>query len=179
MEYNYKDLNLKTNTDTITFNFEGKDIEIFKYLPLEYKYDLIMSALNDSDEQGVYNCLKLDAYFHLNMFISYVKNITFSKEDLDDKLKLYNELNSSGMLDAFAVALNEREYEECFEALAKLEKVTTKYRNTLGAALRTFINVIPETLKEASEFIENLDEESLKKLTGLADSFKAAVPVKA
>ncbi len=179
MEYNYSDLDLKTNTDNIVFKFGEKEIEICKYLPLEYKYDVIMSALHDSDEQGVYNYLKLDAYFNLNMFLSYVKNINFTKGDMEDKLKLYNEIYSSGLLEAFLAAIDEKEYNDCYDVLEKMVEVIMKYRNTAGAVLQTIITALPERAKEAANIVDGLDAEKLGKISGLADTFKELLSVTA
>ena len=172
MEYNYSDLGLKTNNDIITFKFKDKEIEIFKYLPLEYKYDVIMSALHDSDEQGVYNYLKLDAYFNLNMFLSYVKNVNFTQEQMSDKLKLYNEIYSSGLLEAFLAAIDEKEYNDCYDVLERMVEIIMKYRNTAGAVLQTVINALPEKAKEAAAIVDGLDPEKMGKISGLADTFK-------
>lgn len=175
MEYNYSDLGLKTNTESIVFKFGDKEIEIFKYLPLEYKYDVIMSALHDSDEQGVYNYLKLDAYFNLNMFLSYVKNVNFTQEQMNDKLKLYNEIYSSGLLEAFLAAIDEKEYNDCYDVLERMVEVIMKYRNTAGAVLQTVINAMPEKAKEAAAIVDGLDSEKMGKISGLADTFKDLV----
>ena len=172
MEYSYSDLSLKTNTDSIVFKFGDKEIEIFRYLPLEYKYDVIMSSLNDSDEQGVYNYLKLDAYFNLNMFLSYVKNVNFTQEDMNDKLKLYNEIYSSGLLEAFLAAIDEKEYNDCYNVLEKMVETIMKYRNTAGAVLQTIVTAMPEKAKEAAAIIDGLDAEKMGKINSLADSFK-------
>lgn len=172
MEYSYSDLSLKTNTDSITFKFGDKEIEIFRYLPLEYKYDVIMSSLHDSDEQGVYNYLKLDAYFNLNMFLSYVKNVNFTQDEMSDKLKLYNEIYSSGLLEAFLAAIDEKEYNDCYNVLEKMVETIMKYRNTAGAVLQTIITAMPEKAKEAAAIIDGLDAEKMGKINGLADSFK-------
>ena len=169
MEYNYSDLGLKTNTESIIFKFGDKEIEIFKYLPLEYKYDVIMTALHDSDEQGVYNYLKLDAYFNLNMFLSYVKNVNFTQEQMSDKLKLYNEIYSSGLLEAFLAAIDEK---ECYDVLERMVEIIMKYRNTAGAVLQTVINALPEKAKEAAAIVDGLDPEKMGKISGLADTFK-------
>ena len=175
MEYSYSDLNLKTNTDSIIFKFGDKEIEIFRYLPLEYKYDVIMSSLHDSDEQGVYNYLKLDAYFNLNMFLSYVKNINFTQDEMSDKLRLYNEIYSSGLLEAFLAAIDEKEYNDCYNVLEKMVETIMKYRNTAGAVLQTIVTAMPEKAKEAASIVDGLDAEKMGKISGLADVFKSLV----
>lgn len=173
-DFNYSDLNLKTNTKGITFKFQDQEIEIFEYLPLEYKYDVIMCSLHDADERGVYNYIKLDAYFHLNLFLSFVKNINFSQDDMADKLKLYNEIQSSGLMDAFLAAVPEREYRDCLEALTHMEETVMKYRNTAGAALQALMEQMPKVAGEASQLIDQLGPENMGKLTKLAEMFQLA-----
>ncbi len=173
-DFNYSDLGLKMNTEGITFDFNGNTIEIFKYLPLEYKYDVIMCSLHDADERGVYNYIKLDAYFHLNLFLSFVKNVNFSQEELNDKLKLYNEIQSCGLMDAFLKAVPEREYRDCLDALTHMEETIMKYRNTAGAALQALMEQMPKVAGEASQLIDQLGPENMGKLTQLAEMFQLA-----
>lgn len=177
MDFNYSDLNLKTNSDSISFKFGDKEIEIFKYLPLEYKYDVIMSTLHDSDEQGIYNYLKLDAYFNLNMFLSYVKNVNFTQAEMEDKLKLYNEIYSSGLLETFLAAIDEKEYNDCYEVVEKMVAEIMKYRNTAGAALQTIVTALPDKLKDAGAFVDGLDAEKMGKISNLAETFGGLVNV--
>lgn len=172
MELNYSDLGLKTNTESVTFKFKDQEIEIFKYLPLEYKYDVIMSSLRDADELGIYNYLKLDAYFNLNMFLSFVKNINFTQAEMQDKLKLYNEIYSSGLLEAFLAVVDEKEYNDCYDVITKMVDEIMKYRNTAGAVLNTIIEAFPEKAKEAAAIIDNMDQETLGKINSLASAFK-------
>lgn len=172
MELNYSDLGLKTNTESITFKFNNQEIEIFKYLPLEYKYDVIMTSLHDADELGVYNYLKLDAYFNLNMFLSFVKNVNFTQAEMNDKLKLYNEIYSSGLLEAFLVAVDEKEYNDCYDVIVKMVDEIMKYRNTAGAALQTIIEQLPMKAKEATSIIDGIDDAKMGKIASLAETFK-------
>ena len=58
---------LKIDTSVDTLDFNNKTIEVLKYLPIEDKYDLIMITLQKAEEDGIYNDIKLDMYFHLNL----------------------------------------------------------------------------------------------------------------
>ena len=52
----YSKLNLKINTDVSTFSFNGFEIEIKEYLPLEEKLNIITNILNNSvNDKGYYN----------------------------------------------------------------------------------------------------------------------------
>lgn len=168
MEYNYSDLGLKTNNDIITFKFKDKEIEIFKYLPLEYKYDVIMTSLHDSDEAGVYNYLKLDAYFNLNMFLAFVKNINFTQEEMNDKLKLYNEIYSSGLLESFLAAVDEKEYNDCYIVLDKMVEIIMKYNTSSTSLLRTLIEDLPKRSSEVKDIIENIDDAKIEQIKSIA-----------
>ena len=168
MEYNYSDLGLKTNNDIITFKFKDKEIEIFKYLPLEYKYDVIMTSLHDSDEAGVYNYLKLDAYFNLNMFLAFVKNINFTQEEMNNKLKLYNEIYSSGLLESFLAAVDEKEYNDCYTVLDKMVEIIMKYNTSSTSLLRTLIEDLPKRSSEVKDIIENIDDAKIEQIKSIA-----------
>ena len=168
MKYNYSDLGLKTNNDIITFKFKDKEIEIFKYLPLEYKYDVIMTSLHDSDEAGVYNYLKLDAYFNLNMFLAFVKNINFTQEEMNDKLKLYNEIYSSGLLESFLAAVDEKEYNDCYTVLDKMVEIIMKYNTSSTSLLRTLIEDLPKRSNEVKDIIENIDDAKIEQIKSIA-----------
>ena len=134
-----------------------------------------MTSLHDSDETGVYNYLKLDAYFNLNMFLAFVKNINFTQEEMNDKLKLYNEIYSSGLLESFLAAVDEKEYNDCYTVLDKMVEIIMKYRNTAGAVLQTIINSMPEKAREAVDIVDNLDDAKLGKIVNLSETFKGLV----
>ena len=168
MQYYQSALGLKTNNDIITFKFKDKEIEIFKYLPLEYKYDVIMTSLHDSDEAGVYNYLKLDAYFNLNMFLAFVKNINFTQEEMNDKLKLYNEIYSSGLLESFLAAVDEKEYNDCYTVLDKMVEIIMKYNTSSTSLLRTLIEDLPKRSSEVKDIIENIDDAKIEQIKSIA-----------
>ena len=75
----YANLKLKTNTEVNTFEFQGQTIEVLKYLPIEDKYDLVMIALQKAEQDGIYNPILLDMYFHLYLIYMYT-NISFTEK---------------------------------------------------------------------------------------------------
>ena len=74
----YANLKLKVDTSVDTFDFNNQTIEVLKYLPIEDKYDLIMITLQKAEEDGIYNDIKLDMYFHLNLVYMYT-NLSFTE----------------------------------------------------------------------------------------------------
>ena len=59
----YANLKLKPISTTSSFEFGGQKIEVLNYLPIEYKYDLVMITLQKAEQDGVYNPLLLDLYW--------------------------------------------------------------------------------------------------------------------
>lgn len=81
----YASMKLKVNTQPKEIDFEGNKIEVLQYLPVEDKYDLVMITLQKSLEEGIYNPIKKDMYFHLYMVYMYT-DISFT--DKQKKMKL-------------------------------------------------------------------------------------------
>ena len=73
----YASLKLKTDNSVDTFDFNGNTIEVLKYLPIKDKYDLITMTLERAEEEGVYNPVMMEAYFHLYLVYMYT-NLTFT-----------------------------------------------------------------------------------------------------
>ena len=73
----YTSLQLKTNTDVKTVDFNGHSIEVLQYLPIEDKYDLITITAQNALQDGIYHPLLLDELFHLYLVFMY-SNITFT-----------------------------------------------------------------------------------------------------
>ena len=94
----YAKLNLKVNKDIKTFKINEQEVEVLQYLPFEDKYDLVMITLQKAEEDGIYNELKLDMYFHLYLVYMYT-NISFTEKQKEDELKLYDTLKSNGIID--------------------------------------------------------------------------------
>ena len=64
----YASLKLKTDNSVNTFDFQGHEIEVLRYLPVEDKYDLVMITLQNSEENGIYNPVKFPFIFSLYVF---------------------------------------------------------------------------------------------------------------
>ena len=94
----YANLKLKLHQPSNVMDFNGQEVDVIQYLPVEDKYDLIMATLQKSEEDGIYNPLKLDIYFHLNLVYMYT-NLSFTDKQRENELKLYDVLKSNGFID--------------------------------------------------------------------------------
>lgn len=163
----YAKLNLKVNTDVNTFNFMDNKVEVLKYLPIEDKYDLIMIALQKSEEDGIYNELMLDMYFHLYMIYMY-SNLSFTEKQKENEAKIYDNLKSNGFLDAFLAAMDEDEYNELYDMMISIKEEILKYRNTAGAVLQSLINDLPQNAQQAAAIVKNFDPDKYQEVINFA-----------
>ena len=166
----YNELDLKIPTEYKTFKCEDKEIEINDYLPIEDKYDIVMITLQKSLENGIYNPIKLDMYFHLNLIYSYT-NIIFSEEDRENESKLFDEMKSTGFMDEFLKNINPDEYKELQETIEDIAYDDINYRSSIDSVIRNFIEDLPANAEAAQKIVENFDPE---KFQSVIDFAKAA-----
>lgn len=166
----YSDLKLKKDNSIKIFKWNGKDVEIVNYASIEDKYDIVMIALQKSLEDGIYNPIKLDMYFHLNLIYMYT-NIVFTDEEREDESKLYDEIVSSGFMNEFLKNINADEYKELQELVEEIDKLHMKYKTTAASVLRSLIDDLPANAEAAQKIVENFNPE---KYQAVVDFAKAA-----
>lgn len=163
----YAKLNLKVNNQTNTFKFMDNEIEVLKYLPVEDKYDLIMIALQKAEEDGIYNELKLDMYFHLYLVYMYT-NISFTEKQKENELKLYDALQSNGFIDQLLQTMDTVEYRHLLHLLSTIKDDLKYYKNTAGAILQRIITDMPKQAQAAADIINNFNPEQYQTLVDFA-----------
>jgi len=165
----YTNLKLKVNTEVNTFDFNGNQIEVLKYLPLEDKCALINLALQSAKEEAIYNPARLEAYFHLYIVMSYT-NINFTEKQKDDKIKLYDTLKSNGLIDKVLINMDEDEYSALCEYLNQQESDILNYQNTLTGLISSIIENLPLKAEEMQKIVENFDPEKFQNVLNFAKS---------
>ena len=163
----YSNLKLKTRTDVKTFDYEGNTIEVLQYLPFEDKYSLIMIALQNAQEEGIYNPLKLDLYFHLFLVYMYT-NINFTEKQRENELKLYDALKSNGILDEVLANIPEQEYATLFEFLNEMVTVKTEYGKSVVSLVQSLIHDLPTQAQAAKEILDNFDKNKFEEVINFA-----------
>ena len=139
----YSTLKLKTDDSVNTFEFQGKTIEVLKYLNIEDKYDLVMITLQKAFENGIYNAMKVDVFFHLHLVYMYT-NLSFTDKQKENELKLYDTLKSNGFIDLLLETIEESEYNFLYECINEIISDSLNYRNTAGAVIQSLINDLPK-----------------------------------
>ena len=166
---NFKDLNLKKDylTNTSILKINEQQIEVKQYLPIADKNDLIEIALQKAEENGTYNEILLDVYFHLNLIYLYT-NIEFSDKDREDEMQLYDILESNHIIDNVISCLMEGEYDNLKSLLITMLDRKLKYENSAAAVFRRFVTDLPAAAATASEIVENFDREKYSSVVDFA-----------
>ena len=166
-QINYKDLGLKKEKEKTLYQWDSKYIEVNKYLPIEDKYDIVMITLQKSFEDGIYNSIKLDMYFHLNLIYMYT-NLIFTDEERQDEFKLYDEMKSSGFIDEFLKHIDPDEYKEMQEEIEEIGALKMKYNLSAANIFKSFINDLPANAEAAQSIVNNFDKEKFQNVIDFA-----------
>jgi len=135
-------LGLKKENTTSIISFNGNDIEVKAYLPMEEKIAFVQSVLNNSmDDNNFANPMKVDIYFGIEVITRYT-NITFIDKQKEDLVKLYDLFVESGLYDQIWYSIPYEEagrirsyvdetidnfYKQQNSAMGIMEKITADY----------------------------------------------------
>lgn len=163
----YASMKLKVNTQPKKITFQDHEIEVLQYLPIEDKYDLIMITLQKCYEEGIYNPIKRDMYFHLYLVYMY-SDISFTEKQKEDVSKLYDTLESNGLLDLIIATIPETEYNLLFNYLQEMIDEKSYYNTSTSALIASLINDLPRKAQEAVEALNQFDPDKFKMVQDFA-----------
>ena len=167
----YASLKLKTNEAVETIEFQDSKIEVLQYLPIELKNELVQIALQNADEGDLYNPLILDMYLHLYMVYLYT-NITFTEKQKEDEVKLYNTLQSNGLIDMVLEKIPEDEYNLILTYSERIIKDRTKYKTSAAGIIKNAIDSLPTQMERAANIANTLDLSQFEKILAVAKETK-------
>lgn len=174
----YKDLNLKVKDQTETISIQGQDINVFQYLPVRDKNDLVQIALQNSRENGVINEIKLEIYFNIYIVYFYT-DLVFSEEEKADPGQLYDELQSNGILTRILGAMNQDEYNNLVDYLEKMRAAQDAYENSAAGVIKMFIQDLPKNATEAAELLKDVDLSKYKQVNNFVEAANGGRPISA
>lgn len=174
---NFKEMNFKPYTDVNTISvMPDCEISVLKYLPIEEKNDLIAMTLQNSDEVGFYNPIKLQMYLELYTVYLYT-DLEFAEEEKMDEVKLYNILKGNGIIDAVINAIPSEEWNQLnmfyYDYLNKKEQ----YRNSIAGILGDFVKNLAINAKNAADIINDFDPEKFQKVLSFAQAANGDRPI--
>ena len=172
----FTNLKLKINKEVKEITFNNAKVEVLQYLPIEDKYDLIMITLQQAKEGNIYNPVKLEMYFNLNLVYSYT-NISFTEKQREDEAKLYDTLVSSGFLNPVIEAIPDDEYNELRNCIEILEEKLENNEKSFAAKLADFMEELPNKMQEAAKIAKNFDPEQFKNVINFATAANGGRPI--
>ena len=172
----YANLKLKVDQRVETFDFGGQSIEVKQYLPIEDKYDLIMIVLQNAEENGIYNPVKVQLYFELYVVYMY-SNISFTDKQKENEPKLYDTLASNGIIAAILELIPDEEYNELMTYMKELIQVKTSFNNSAAGLVNQILVDLPKNAEKAAEVLNSFNIEDYKEVIEFAKNANGNRPV--
>ena len=134
------DLIFPIEEETQTINFNGNDIVVKQYLPIEEKLQLITNVINNArDGYNFSNPVKLEIYAFIEIF-KYYTDIEFEEDDINKDLgHTYDSLEVSGLIEEIYSCIPEEELQFILDSI---ENFADKYYTYLNSALGIMDNIV-------------------------------------
>lgn len=128
-------LGLKVNNEVKTFIMNDQEIEVKQYLPINDKLEMISRIINISaDDMKFYNIGKMEIFLNLEILFTYT-NINFTDKQKEDVCKLYDLVESSGLLNEVLDRIPESETDFIKHVLLDTVQNIYSYQNSIMGIL--------------------------------------------
>lgn len=106
-------------------------------------------------------------YFHLHIVYMYT-NLTFTDKQREDEMKLYDLLQSSGLLNKIIENMNEEEYEDLWNKIEEYMSDELKYTTTAAAVIKSVITDLPTQAQAAMDIVNSFDKDKFQEVVDFA-----------
>lgn len=168
-------LKLKKQETTTTIKIADKDVEVLNYLPIEDKYDLIQATLQQSAEGIGFNEILIEMNFYLNVVFLY-SNISFTETQKEDRYKLYDILESNGVINEIINAIPVQEFKSLMDSFDLEKKRVDRENRSSAGILNNIINKLPNKAQETSDILKNINFEDMKDVVNFANELGINIP---
>lgn len=168
-------LNLQKQNQTIPLQIGETTITVKTYLPIEDKNDLINLTLQNADEHGFYNLVKVTMYFELYMMYLYT-DIEFTDEEKANPAETYDLLMQNGVIHKVIVAIGD-EYNTLYGFLSETMEKKNKYRASAAAVINSFIEQLPVNAEAAKDIIKQFNPEDFQQVIQFAQAANGNRPI--
>lgn len=130
----FSKLSLKKKEEVKIIKINDLDIEVKQYLPINDKVDLITRVVQSSHNPDVnyYNPILLEVISSLEIIMAY-SNISFTEKQKEDVSKLFDLLDSNGIINQIIEAIPEEEYNFILDSIDEtIDSVYTYQQSALG-----------------------------------------------
>lgn len=156
----FSKLGLKLNTEVKSIGYN--DIVVKQYLPINEKLELITRVINNAaDDNRFLNKIKLEMYLNLEIVFTYT-NINFTDKQKEDLPKLYDILNSSGVMSDIINTMEVSEYNYLHRNTLDIAEKMYEYSNSIYGILDNIATDYSNLNLDANEIYQKIaDPENL------------------
>lgn len=128
--YSKLGLNKINQIESRTVEFNGQNIEIIQYLPIEKKLELITDIINKSlDDNNYYNPCRIEIFKTVEIILAYT-NLSITEKQKEDVFKLYDSFVASGFAKLILENIPIEDYNFIYNSVIKTIKNVYKYKNS-------------------------------------------------
>lgn len=151
-------LNKIDNASPKIIEFNGQNIEIIQYLPIEKKLDLIETIINKSiDNNEYFNPCRIDIFLTLEIVFAYT-NITFTDKQKEDILKLYDLFIETGFFKVVLENIPCSEYNYIKTNVIRTIQNVYKYKNSALGIFESITSDYSQLDLDADEISQKLTD---------------------
>ena len=168
----YTKLGLKPDLDKVEVIQISAEhfIEIKQFLPFEKKLEVLSTIINKSvDDRGFYNTARIDFNIKMELIYAYT-NIKFTDKQLENPMKIYDNLVASGLLERIYALIPglDRDWFE-YHANASIKSIM-EYRNSVYGILDALRNDYSDLDLDVEKLREQLaNDEKVAQLKEVID----------
>ena len=156
----FSKLGLTKNTDIKNFEYNGQNIEVKQYLPINDKASLVASILNytlNNGENRFPNPLQIEVFTMLLVIEKYT-NITFTEKQKEDPAKLFDLITGSNLWDLIVMNLNANDYGMLLKYIRESINSYYDYHNSIFGILDSINNDYNNLNLDATEIQKALGD---------------------
>ena len=146
MSVKFDTLNLTLKDEVKQIKINDIEVNVKQYLPVEDKVNLVQIALQQAMVNNMYDEALIEAYFYTYMLIYYT-DLEFTDEQKVEPLKIYNLIESNGILVEFLNVVPEDEFCDLFQYLKEQKEINMTYQTSLSFTISQFLNQFAEMAK--------------------------------
>ena len=155
-------LALKKKEEVKNIKINDIDIEIKQYLSVNDKLDLIARVISGAHDQNNFpNPIKIEVIGAMEIIMAYT-NITFTDKQKEDIAKLYDILDSNGVINQIVSVIPEDEYHFLIDGINDTIDAVYTYQNSVLGILDTVSQDYSNLNLDATEIQKKLaDKDNL------------------
>lgn len=155
----------KVKSDIVNVDFNGIEIEVKQYLPIDDKLGFVANVIsNAADGNRFYNPIKLEAFMTLEVLFRYT-NLSFTETQQKDLSKLFDIVVSNGLAKVVMDAIPKDELNDIFKLVYTSADSIYAQMNSAYGIIDSIRQEYQQVGEDATEIQKRLsDPENLKLL---------------